>query len=444
MQNGRRIERHVQGDIHDFAFTAWDHFKTRAESIDGVKTSILFPPGFDRDAERELAAMRFSVPYFGAKYGRYPYPVLTLVHPPERAAEAGGMEYPTLITTGGPWFGPPGIRVLELTAVHEFGHQYFYGLVATDEVTWPFLDEGLNSYAESEAMRTLWGNASAVDLLGLRVSDLDAQAIRGRLAEHDQRVAQPAFAFTTGSAYASLVYSRTTTILETMRRVWGDEALSRALGRYARQWRYKHPGPSSFEKSVEEVLGSDARQTLHAALFDKGWVDYSATEISSRRVAPPAGIYDRNGKRETVAGGGSSGGADEYEGWLLVTRRGTLSFPVDVDFVLEGGTTIRKHWDGVGESVRLPYRGPKALRSAVVDPSHAILLDDNPTNNFATAADEPSAGAPRTFERLVYWAEVLLSLRLVAISPHGYTLALDVQRVSDRLEVRSQPRRFRS
>src|SRR4029077_5379508 len=117
----------------------WDAWRTRSETIEGVLVTILFPRGCDSDAARELATIRFALPHFGERYGPYPYGVLTLVHPPESAAEAGGMEYPTLITTGGPRDGPSGINVPEIYTVHEFGHQYFYGLFASDEVTWPFL-----------------------------------------------------------------------------------------------------------------------------------------------------------------------------------------------------------------------------------------------------------------------------------------------------------------
>ena len=67
---------------------------------------MLYPPGFADIAERELAALRFALPYDSARYGRYPYAVLTVVHPQDDASEAGGMEYPTLITSDGPWWHP--------------------------------------------------------------------------------------------------------------------------------------------------------------------------------------------------------------------------------------------------------------------------------------------------------------------------------------------------
>ena len=142
--------------------------------------------------------MRFALPDFAGRYGRYPYEVLTLVHPPFSAAEAGGMEYPTFITTGGPWYGPPGLYEIEITALHEFGHQYFYGLIATNEDEWPFLDEGLNSYAEQLAMGAWLGPGSGGEALGLTVSDTTVQAVFGNSVAHDGPVAEAAYSLPRG------------------------------------------------------------------------------------------------------------------------------------------------------------------------------------------------------------------------------------------------------
>src|SRR5207245_2539526 len=80
---GRRVERHVALDVHDFAWTAWDKYETIEETIDGISVSLLYPPGVEALARRELATLRFAMPYYSARYGQYPYPVLTVVHPPQ-------------------------------------------------------------------------------------------------------------------------------------------------------------------------------------------------------------------------------------------------------------------------------------------------------------------------------------------------------------------------
>ena len=119
-----------------------------------------------------------------------------------------------------------------------------------------------------------------------------------------------------------------------------------------------------------------------------------------------AGIFDRDGKRATTAAG--PGAPGKYEGWVLVSRRGTLHIPVEVELVTEDGARTRVPWDGSTDSIRIPYSGGSALRGAVIDPDRRVLLDENAENDFAMAPGHSGGGAPRTLERATYWSELVL------------------------------------
>lgn len=408
VEGERRIERRVQEHVHDFAWTAWDRFLERNEDVAGVRVTMLYPAGYDAVVEREMETIRFGIPHFGERYGSYPYDVLTIVHPPSWASEAGGMEYPTLITARGAAWSPPGIYEPELVTIHEFGHQYFYGLLASHETKWPFLDEGLNSYAETEAMGAWKGEGSFIDLFGLHVSNAEGHAELARASAADEPIAQPAYAFRTGASYQSLVYSRTATVLETLRRVYGDEAMRRTLRAYTRRFRFRHPTPDDLLRTFRAEMGERPAEILERALFHKGRVDFAVGHIASSTSHPPAGMFDVAGKRETVPSGRLTGG--HYDGSVLVYRRGELELPVEIELVAEDGTRTRVPWDGAGDAIRVPYSGSSPLRAARVDPDRRILLDDHPENDFATAPGKRRAGAPRTLERVTYWIELLLGV----------------------------------
>jgi hypothetical protein len=254
-------------------------------------------------------------------------------------------------------------------------------------------------------MATWKGPASLADLFGVRIGIGEASAERARHWAHDEKVAQPAWAYQTGAAYGALVYSRTATVLETFRRVYGDAKLQHAMGTYARRYRFKHPTPDDFIGVIEAELGPLPAQNLRAALFDKAWVDYVVTSVSSRSARKPAGIFDRDGKRETVPVDTNKGST--YEGWVLVTRRGSLRFPVEIELVFQDETTKRIPWDGESETTRVPYTGSSELRAAVVDPDRRVLLDQHPMNNHAAPHGGSPGGAPRTLERATFWAEIL-------------------------------------
>lgn len=396
-EGARHVERHVQTEVLDFAFTAFDGFERLDEAIDGVWVSFLFPRGYRGAAERERAAVRFALPHFRERYGRYPYPTLTVVHPPLGAREAGGMEYPTLITTGGAWYGPPLVRELELVTIHELGHQYFFHLLASNEERWPFLDEGLNSYAEADALDAWLGPRGVASVLGLDVSDTTVALFSGRAGARVEPVAQPARAFSSGRAYGGLVYGRTSTLLSTLRRVYGEEKLTGALRTYATRFWKRHPEPEDLLGVLGEALGGEARALARAALFEQGTIDYAVTQVASSRRAKPAGLFDRNGKRETDA----AIVGDQYDGYAFVQVRGALAFPVDVAFIQDDDHETRVRIGGAlqpaGRVLRVPYTGPRPLKGVIVDPEHTVLLDDDFTNNHALVVDAPSAPQSRVF-----------------------------------------------
>ncbi len=404
-ENGRVIRHFEQDDVHDFSFTAWDKFQERKDEHDGVAIRTLYPPGNELDAEIEVADVEFGLDHLGKAYGRYPYDHLTIVHPPDDADEAGGMEYPTLITTGGPWWLPyTGVEVIQTTAVHELGHQWFYGLVATNEHAWPFLDEGVNSYAEIDVMEARYPNHSALKALGLEVS---IPAIYRALAsdvELDAPVAQPTTAFASGADYCGLVYEPTSIIHLTLGHVYGDEAVQRAVGRYARKYRFQHPTPDDFIESFRTTLGDEVADALRAALFDRGTVDFSVDGFTSHEDEASKGIFGDPDHPATAP----AGKPDAWRGEVLVRRKGTLVFPVDVEMLAQDGTKTRVTWDGKGSSTRLAYSGKSELVNVVVDPEHRVLLDDNLSNNARTV--RPRRLSPRTLER-TWWLGELGSRR---------------------------------
>jgi hypothetical protein len=405
--NGRVARRYVQDDVHDFAFTAWSDFQEiDARSDDGVELRLLFPPDHERDAEVELESVRYGLSYLGKAFGRYPYKTLTVVHPPDNAEEAGGMEYPTLITTGGPWWLPEtGVRAIDIVTIHELGHQWFYGLVATDEHGWPFLDEGINSYAEYDSMEAWRPGDSAFAGLGLRVGLPATNRAGSADAVNNAPVAQPAPAFMNGGEYGALVYARTATILATMANVYGADKVRRAIGRYTRRYRFQHPVPEDLLGAVREVVGDDAADQMRVALFDRGTVDYVVADIASEPDDPVRGIVgDPASPTKPEAPADKDAG---YRGNVLVRRRGALRFPVDVEMIGADGSKERVRWDAAERAARLPWHGKSRLAAAVIDPDHRILLDDDLGNNARRTSSSNVSGA--LLDRLSFYAETILA-----------------------------------
>ena len=382
----RTVRRFTAADVHDFAFAAWDAFRSIEETTaDGVKITCLFPEGYDASARAEIAAVKFGLGYLGAAFGRYPYPTLTIVHPPPAAGEAGGMEYPTLITTGGSWTrGPIDAHIVEILTLHELAHQWFYGLVGSNEHASPFLDEGLTSYAEMDACEALWPDASAANVFGLRVG-LPAAYRAGALeATGHASVSDPARSFLSGGDYGALVYSRSAAALRSLGNVYGEDTLRRTIGLYARRFRFAHPKPDDLFAAIREGMGAEAEQALRTALTEPSTVDYEVESVGSEP---------------------RTDGKVGHAGHALVRRRGTIRLPVDVLLIAEDGTTKTVRWDAARIADRIPYEGDVPLVAAVIDPGHRVLLDEDLTNNAASTAGRKYAW--RTLEGTAFLGGLL-------------------------------------
>lgn len=362
IKGDRAIVRYVQQQVHDFAFVASDKLHTMQQQVDGVLVQVLFPPGYQQVAHEQLQAAAFGLGYLQRWLGPYPFETLTLVHPPRSAKNAAGMEYPTLITTGGEWMIPRAVGMMRGVTLHELAHQYFQGIVATDEHNFPFLDEGLATFAQVKAMDAGWNNAGAFAINGWGVSATATLRVGGISAGCDEPIAQATSQFASAFSYSRLVYSRTALVLETLDRVYHGR-LSNALGNYARRYRFAHPGPEQLIDEIAKHVGAQAAVAFRAFIFDRGWIDVAVQDLSCR------------GKRCT----------------LLLVRRGNVRLPVEVKWIHEDGSEKIELWDSEKSTEALQREGETPVISAIVDPQHKLMVDEDLFNNAIsrTSLDTP-------------------------------------------------------
>ncbi len=405
-EHGRRRERFLAEHVHDFAFAAWDEFVARDETIDGISVHALAPPGCEAIVGRELAALRSAIPQFRARFGPYPYPNLTVVHPPAAAEEAGGMEYPTLITTGGSCRTPSFLHSPELLTIHEFGHEYFYGLVATNEAAFPWLDEGINSFAQNGALCTEFSCAgSFLDLPFLRVASEAIQGPTSNAFAADISVGSAAASFPTGGHYTFLVYGRVPAIFETFARIYGREKVETLLATWTRRYRFRHPSPDDFYGLMGQIYSDSTARTFRAAIDHRGTVDDALRSFHYRRVP-----------RELRAVSGLADGrvGDDYRGFVTVARRGDLAIPTTLAVRFEDGSDVRLPLEGGrpedatgGATLQIPIASRARPTFATLDPDGAMLLDGDRSNDSIRAVSDESgrptvskSSAKGTFSRV--------------------------------------------
>ena len=315
-QGERKTLTYRADDVHDFAWTASSEFVEFEDQWEHVQLRLLIQPEHRAQASRHFKAAKEALHYFNEWVGPYPYSTLTLV---DGVGGSNGMEYPTLITCGTTYMLPGWLRSLELVTIHEFGHQYFYGILANNEAEEAWLDEGINSYIEMRIMDTVYGEGSVVDLPWLKVSDSDFQRLN-YVANNPERGAiyTKSWEYYPSSDYGKSTYSKPAAVLATLEGYLGWDTMEAILKTYYSEWRFRHPTTRDFLQVIEEVSGEDLQWFFDQYIYGTAIVDYAVGEF----------------------------GISGSESRVTVQRLGNGSFPVEVLVTFADGSEELVTWNG--------------------------------------------------------------------------------------------------
>jgi hypothetical protein len=406
--DGTRTVRYGANDVHDFAWTIDPRFRVFTQDVDGITVRLLLQPNHVDQVTRHLNAARVAIQTYREWIGAYPYPQLTIVDPGPGARRAGGMEYPTLITVGTAWWMPDWLRLPEVVTVHEFGHQYWYGMVASNEFEEAWLDEGVNSYFEGRIMDAAFGAASYADILGLHVSSVPVQRLRYlQAATHDPMV-RPAWGFLDSSSYAAISYAKTALALDTLGGYLGEATLRAGLRAYFERWRFHHPRGEDLLEALNQASGQDLGWYFDEVVRGTDILDYAVTRVTAEPLEGFAGYRFTDG-RPGEATPPETPAEQWYRSEVVVERLGGVVMPVTLQVVFDDGTNASESWDGRDRWKRFEYRGNQRVEWAVVDPGDTMPLDYDRLNN-SRMRDAGTRGMVRIVTRLAFWFQNLLVL----------------------------------
>ena len=381
-------------DVHDFAWTASPLYVEENDAWRHVSIHALLQPQHAGQARRFLNSAKEALGCLDAWVGPYPYADLTIVDPAWGAVGgAGGMEYPELITVQTFSLMPSGVRFPELVTIHEFAHQYFYGMVATNEFEEAWMDEGFTQYYETRIIDSLYGaKTSLVDMFGVHFGDLEFTRI-SYTGMNDPGIAPittPGWKFPAGAS-GPLTYAKTAMVLSTLEGLIGRAAMDSVMKTYFRRWRFRHPCGKDFVAVANTVVpvvcgsrfGPDMNWFFDQVLYGTGVCDFEVTSIAVNRATPPGGIMDADTAQAHAAEGKPGGSPETFESVVTVGRRGDVRLPVVVAVKFDDGREVREEWDGRARTAQFRYGG-KVVRAGV-DPARKVPLDVNLINNVRTA-----------------------------------------------------------
>ena len=266
--------RYIQDSVHDFAWFASKEFNVKKGEVSLQNGKTIETWLFAKNINSEgINHINEGVKYYSDHIGNYPYNLAQVVITPLEAG--GGMEYPTITNCG---------SIDRTTIIHEVGHNWFYGILGSNERDHPWMDESLNTYYENRCSQEQIDNNSRKGLKKDIVKDLfnlDMEgfgqarllyAIAARKNE-DQAGNLPSTTYTDFN-YGAIIYAKNPLSFYMLQNYLGYNKFDSMMQAYYEKWKFKHPLPNDFKYHAETFTGKDLSWFFDSVLGSTQKMDY--------------------------------------------------------------------------------------------------------------------------------------------------------------------------
>lgn len=293
--------RYRESNVHDFAWFASPSFTGASRTIllpgsDSVLLEV-YNTGKDAEARNQILLnnMALALTDFSQAIGPYPYKTCKVVIGPLQAGE--GMEYPTITVCKDD--NPE-------TVFHELGHNWFYGMLASNERKHPWMDESLNTYFSMKFVHDHFP-LNSTDLL--RDSQFYGKSGQNHvLKTTHQLTAAFGFSQSLGNRsetfssfnYGAVLYAKGPLMFAYLNQILGDSVFNAAVRNYYTLWRFRHPLPDDMQAAFENVCNCPLDWFFGELMSDNDAVDVVAEKTDFKiRNAPQLERFLKSGGVKT-------------------------------------------------------------------------------------------------------------------------------------------------
>ena len=346
--------RYIQSNVHDFGWFADKRFhvlKGEVELPHSKEKVALWTMFTNNEADlwkNSIEYMHDAVYYYSLWNGDYPYKHCSAVD--GTISAGGGMEYPNVTVIG----EMRNAISLDAVITHEVGHNWFYGMLGSNERDHPWMDEGLNSHNEMRYMRIKYPDFNMVtgDLpkfikKTLDLEDYTNKNIYGEMmyfmnvwTGKDQPIELHSCKYT-GMNYGGIVYSKTAIVFDYLMAYLGEDVYDECMSTYFKKWQYKHPQPKDLRVVFEQVTEKDLSWFFDDMIKTTKHLDYSISSI----------------KKETKDLLITLKNTGEIKGPVIISgiKDGKSMTPLWIEG-FEGEKTVR-YFNGEYDNIRIDYNG---------------------------------------------------------------------------------------
>jgi len=350
-----------QSHVHDFAWFADKRFAVLKGEVTLPNTSskvtswAMFVPHNTLTWQNAIEYINDGTYYYSLWNGDYPYHNVTAID--GTISAGGGMEYPNVTVIG----NASSAEELEVVIVHEVGHNWFYGILGSNERVHGWMDEGLNTLNEMRYVETKYPNNKRLSDMVLNgkfhLNDLDhhdmGDVMYRMLAAFgkDQAIETHSADFSSIN-YGAIMYQKTGLVFYYLKDYLGTELFDQCMQKYFNLWKFKHPQPQDLQRVFEETTGKKLDWFFNDLIQTTDHIDYKISKVK----------FNKDG------------------GVVQVKNKGKVDGPIEVN-VINKDKSMNSYWVEPGQTATSISSKKEAVDYVMIDANRDIP-ELNRSNNY--------------------------------------------------------------
>ncbi|MBD3403555.1 hypothetical protein GF420_11715 [candidate division GN15 bacterium] len=385
---------HVQVEMDrslDVPLFMSSHYRPSIREVGEIRHTLWYREGERWMVDSVAAWVDFTLRYLSDSICAYPFDEFVSVI--GAFDFDGALELPRMIWLPSPgegsWTGFPRVAV-----VHETIHQWFFGMLYSNQAWHPWLDESITQYFTGRIVEDYCaGRGSLIDYFGLRVDFSAFSRMQSNVHFAFESIDDSAGSYR-GNTYFTGIYGKGAEVVGTLVGLMGPEREDEFWREYVATHAFTRPSPEDLyviaDRYLPDAYAGLAREIVQVMVQP----DYAITELSSSR----ADSLDADSQRVAY-----------FENTVRYTVSHPVSSTLPMRLVFDGGLvldTVVATPAGIHE---LTVRDENRVTLAIIDPDTAVVIDENYFNNSLSAERVNSSGL-RLFSGLTFLVESLHSM----------------------------------
>jgi hypothetical protein len=373
-------------NVHDAAYTTDPTYRIGEANWNGVRCIALVQEQHAAGWQKAAQYVAKIIATNSALIGKYAYPKMIA------ADAADGMEYPMLTLDGG---FDPNFRSL---FIHEISHNWFFGMIGTNETYRAFMDEGFTQFYSAYTWEHIEGKNDLFYTPKNKYVKNYSQPIPARESEAYAGYYNSVFkgeevtlnthsdgfngGIRHGGGYGQ-TYSKTATMLYNLKYVLGDSLFDAAMQYYFAQWKMCHPYPEDMRNSITAATHVDLNWFFDQWLETTKTIDYKVKKVKARKNEVEI-TFERKGFSMQMP-----------IDFTVVTKDSAYDYHIPNNwFVKKTKATVLPRWigwDKVKKTYTVKLNIPGKVTNVIIDSSASLAdvnyMDNRWKKNISTSFD---------------------------------------------------------